>query len=250
MLTFPEERRAASHPYVAQFKRWWHEHLLQLCRLMLTFHEPETLLSWQIDSSWWYFAIANASEESRTRLVDIQTDPRICPYRIQLLWGSRWRSAKMFAGIEKITLEHSGVGQNFITSYLMVVERLGFACLYGGSATGYLRGERSRIFEDPSSHEKISALGLDEILWRRATDRNSDVLFIHEVMAQENTTHFYIAMYRYPMVADLGLHGKIRTLSLLSENYSVILTGSLYYESVPNEDIAAMKRFVRLVRFL
>jgi len=101
MLTIPEERRAASHPYVAQFKRWWHEHLLQLCRLMLTFHEPETLLSWQIDSSWWYFAIANASEESRTRLVDIQTDPRICPYRIQLLWDSRWRSAKMFVGITR-----------------------------------------------------------------------------------------------------------------------------------------------------
>lgn len=74
----------------------------------------------------------------------------------------------MFAGIEKITLEHPGVGQNFITSYLMVVERLGFVCLYGGSATGYMRGERGRIFEDPSSHEKISALGLDEILWRRA----------------------------------------------------------------------------------
>lgn len=52
------------------------------------------------------------------------------------------------------------------------------------------------------------------------------------------------------MVADLDLHGKIRTLSLLSENYSIILTGSLYYESVPNEDIATMKRSVRLVRFL
>jgi len=116
--------------------------------------------------AFFLLTVANASMESRKRLVRMITHPAAQALSLQLVLGQKEWSGTMFRSIRPIDIHHPGLTGDFATAYIGVAH-----CpdeghyVYSGSGAGLkpsgnrykLRGEASRMH----GHERVLALGHD-----------------------------------------------------------------------------------------
>lgn len=191
-----------------------------------------------LSGGWFLFIVANASKESRQRLVRLLTCPNIQPLDIQYILGQdRW-TYDMFDYFPQIDLDNPvSIGDHF-SSYVGVAhapDSSGNGCyLYNGSATAYhpkshheFVGEACRMDE---GHGRVLKLGYEEITRRRRQNLSGEELFIHEKMAYPGAKSFFVSMTRYPIMSGESLTKKTRVLAILAENCLMILLGSLAME--------------------
>jgi len=186
---------------------------------------------------WFLFIVANASKESRQRLVRLLTCPNIQLLDIQYILGQdRW-TYDMFDYFPQIDLDNPvSIGDHF-SSYVGVAHApngSGNGCyLYNGSATAYhpsshheFVGEACRMDE---GYGRVLKLGYEEIT-RRRQNLSGEELFIQEKMAYPGAKSFFVSMTRYPIMSSESLTKKTRVLAILAESCLMILLGSLAME--------------------
>jgi hypothetical protein len=103
--------------------------------------------------------------------------------------------------------------------------------LYTGSATQItnrsLIGEAGRL---RYGHMKVLELGYDEIYQRRRSPPGSKwkaELWIHEKMTYPGAQYFYVSTTRYPIVSCPSLRARTKVLTVLAENFLLILVGTI-----------------------
>lgn len=182
---------------------------------------------------WLLFIVANASRESRERLLRLFTHPKIQPLDIQYILGQDIWANDMFDYFPRLDIENPTSIGNHLSSYIGVAQvphDNGYRCyLYNGSATGSgkssdLVGEARRMYED---HAGVLAMGYKEIKRRRMQKSSGRELYIHEKMACPGAKSFFVSMTRFPLMPSDSLMRKVQLLAMLAENSLTILLGTL-----------------------
>ncbi|KAH7010027.1 hypothetical protein EDB80DRAFT_417858 [Ilyonectria destructans] len=185
-----------------------------------------------ISYEWFMLIVANASVESRQRLVRIMSHPRVQPIALQFLLGQRIWTKDMFNWYPKTDLHNLGLVDDFFSAYFGVAHCPDATSLYSGSATRTKKARKGRTFGEVGrmmDHRRCIALGHDEIVSQRRHGSNS-LLFVHEIMTSPDTEFYFFPAARFSTSTNISPEGsyKARALTLLIENCNAVLVAGAW----------------------
>ncbi|KAJ4327965.1 hypothetical protein N0V84_001640 [Fusarium piperis] len=186
---------------------------------------------------WAMITVANASTESRERLLKVLTHPAIHPLPYQYRLGKDQWSPEMFKKAPKINLKAPDQAGDCATTYLGIGRHEdGTYYMYIGSASGTKptagaigEGSRMRV------HDTILNAGAAAILReRRSTVRTkgAPALLVHELFSQ-CAEYSFMALFRLPIDIEDPLYPMCAALALVAENLMTLLLDSLTISRVP-----------------
>ena len=177
---------------------------------------------------WLRFIIANASNESRQRLVRLFTHSSIQALHLQYLLGMKEWTADMFDLIPRLQIGNPMTIGHFFSAYVGIAHCRDGTYAYSGSASGLysgygLVGEAARMYD---GHRPILSLKESEIKRRRSDPDDTEVLYIHEKMGEATAAgRFFFSAPRFPVQFDKTIDDKTAVLAQLGENCNMILLG-------------------------
>ncbi|KAJ4327966.1 hypothetical protein N0V84_001641 [Fusarium piperis] len=195
---------------------------------------------------WFLYIVANATKESRERLLNLLTHPSIQLLAMQYLLGQPVWWPSMFDSIKhRIDVKNAKERGDAVTAYIAIghlSEAIHY--LYNGSGTSLdpnssLIGEAARM----AGHDKVMVLTPEEMARRRRkreTSLDKSVLLVHTLLARSKE-HFFLPSQRYPV--DMRdptdpIPQICAGLALYAENLNMILFSSRTARHMPRSALA------------
>ena len=210
--THPRPTDASITESIAHYQKLHSTTFANLARFALG-----ALCSNKIDNTWLKFLAANATRDSRERLLRILHHGSVQPLAMQYAPGQKTWSTDLFDSFDPLYIDDKGSLDNSFSQYHGICQTAEATWIYEGSATGYrtkvnkkhnyLFGEADRMY---NGH-------------RLSLNGQPHPLFIHRLMMGPHIKRCFISSVRFPIMETVIYRAKVRTLAVLSEILSMIL---------------------------